>query len=769
MAALLKDAAPTARPSGWLDQLELLLTRELAPTREKFRTAFRLTTIATIGAALVVICHVNSELGTYIVWLLVGAGPMLSVRKAGVILFVEGLVLTASVVLARAFAETPWLMLPFLFALAAVSTYVGITHKLGAAILLMQVVSLDIFYSVVFAPQAIGWGAAGAFGGTTIAFGVIVLFDNWLWPDPGDPILMKSLGSSIGHEASRLIEASKYYLGDPVSRPRVPPPTSDLPGQLALLDRVVAEGATAHRRAVLVAAITRVARVHLEVDRLIVAAREGVSREIRAMLRPELQAAVDAIAAALEQIADETPTLIRVGADSPPPASRTQARSQMDALSARVVEVRPTFIRRVGTAEVGDFAAFTDCLAALTTLIERLLDEPPAGSAIAATRPATQSTEASNTPLVRYCQKVGLCVVIGYLVGILAHRVDLSTILTTVLITALPTYGASIRKMILRIVGAVLGGLVSLAAIMIVTPNFETLPTYLLATFIVLYVSAYASLTSGRVAYAGKQLGTTFVLVFSGLSPAVDIYSPLWRIWGILLGTFIVTIVFFLLWPAYAGDSLLPRLRKVIRETLDLAPGGSASHAETAIQIANAETIQVLAEILEVADDAGFEGRTSMINQDSVIQAAGNLRRIANRLSSIAIANVMTTTRPQLDEAAEFARAAVLAAIRVRLQSWLDFFDGDQSLSFAAAQSLAASHSREAIARPLEDYSARLEAGGFARIESWTLEARRVLLAELQSLRRLDFLMSELDRQLAQIPGAASPPPTSMIRAGRVA
>src|SRR5713226_8681581 len=136
MAALLKDAAPTARPSGWLDQLELLLTRELAPTREKFRTAFRLTTIATIGAALVVICHVNSELGTYIVWLLVGAGPMLSVRKASGFLVAEGVVLAFSVVMARAFAETPWFMLPLVFAFMALSTFIGVTRELGTGMLL---------------------------------------------------------------------------------------------------------------------------------------------------------------------------------------------------------------------------------------------------------------------------------------------------------------------------------------------------------------------------------------------------------------------------------------------------------------------------------------------------------------------------------------------------------------------------------------------------------------------------------------------------------
>src|SRR5258708_13452971 len=107
--------------------------------------------------------------------------------------------------------------------------------------------------------------------------------------------------------------------------------------------------------------------------------------------------------------------------------------------------------------------------------------------------------------------------------------------------------------MILRIVGAIIGGAVSLLAIIIVSPNFETLPAYLLAVFIVFYVSAYSSLASGRVAYAGKQLGTTFALVFAGLSPALDVYEPPWRVWAILLGTLPAPLFPFLLWPEYAG------------------------------------------------------------------------------------------------------------------------------------------------------------------------------------------------------------------------
>ncbi len=84
-----------------------------------------MTTIATLGAGLIVSCHVNNQLGTYIVWLLVGAGPMMSLRKAVAFLIAEAFALAASVLMAGILVETPWLMLPFLFALIALSTYVG--------------------------------------------------------------------------------------------------------------------------------------------------------------------------------------------------------------------------------------------------------------------------------------------------------------------------------------------------------------------------------------------------------------------------------------------------------------------------------------------------------------------------------------------------------------------------------------------------------------------------------------------------------------------
>jgi uncharacterized membrane protein YccC len=351
--------------------------------------------------------------------------------------------------------------------------------------------------------------------------------------------------------------------------------------------------------------------------------------------------------------------------------------------------------------------------------------------------------------------------VVGYTIGIVAHRADLSTILTTVLITALPTYGASLRKMILRIIGATLGGAVSLVVIIIVSPNFETLPAYMIAVFVVFYFSAYASLGSGRIAYAGKQIGTTFALVAAGLSPSVEIYEPLWRIWSILLGTLVAGTIDFMIWPEYAGDSLLPRLRTVFGETLALMPGGAAAATEDGIQRANSNTMRLLAEILGVAEDAQVEGRTSLVDHNAIVEAASFLRRIANRLSSMATGRIVAPS-PPLDPVTERARADALAILRGQLESWFELLSGPNAPGGEAVRSIAQVHSAQDMAGPVNQFALRLEEDQFSRLRAWTTDQRRVILAELQSMRRLEYQMTQLNRWLAQIPGKASTPAASI-------
>ncbi len=211
-------------------------------------------------------------------------------------------------------------------------------------------------------------------------------------------------------------------------------------------------------------------------------------------------------------------------------------------------------------------------------------------------------------------------------------------------------------------------------------------------------------------------MGIIFSLVFVGLSPSVDIYEPLWRIWGVLLADFVVAMVFFTLWPEYAGDSLLPRLRKVIANTLALAPGGAASRSEDQILKTNSETMRVLTEFLEIAEDARMEGRTCAVYHNGIIEAAGNLRRISNRLSSIAIARVLTQI-PRLDPVTEFARERVCNTIRGQLGSWLDFFGSAERPPALPphGRSRRSTHADE-LAEPLEEFGGALGRGRFRPI-----------------------------------------------------
>ncbi len=714
----------------------------------------RMATIGTVGAGLMAVCHVRSALGPYVVWLLVGQSAMMSFGTAAVDLAVTAPILAAAVPLAGILAESPCLMLPFVGLLTALSTYVIVRRKLDAFGLLLQVVVLDSFYGVVFAPRDFGWSDAAVFGACAISLGLIALFDNWIWPDPAEAILLESIAGSFRHNRNRFLQVTQFYLHPEGPRqPNEPPATSRMSVQLDYLNRAVTEGITEHRRAILLAAITRMERLHIQVDRLAITVREDTPRIVRTMLQPEIENVCGAIAAALEELARETTVTIRTGPDLPASPAAASVRQAIDSVDARVAEVRPLYINRASAREMINFGAFSETLTAMARLIERPLDEPPPGATLArASKPAPERQADAAT--VRFSWKVGLCIVIGYFIGLLTQRADLSTILTTVIISAQPTYGASLRKMILRNIGSLLGGAVSLLAIIIATPNFDTLPSYMIVTFIALLISGYASLSSGRVAYAGKQVGTVFMLVFAGLSPSRDVYSPLWRTWGILLGTLVVMIVFFLLWPEYAGDSLLPRLRKVLADALALMPGGSAAAGEAAIDRTDSEITQVLSQILQVADDARLEGRQSLIDHEAVVQSAGTIRRIAHRLATFAKWRLLDLM-PRLDDITEAAHDATVLAMQRRLEAWLVFYQSSQCLSSQAAKALAARHSRDQIAAPLAEFSGRIAADGYAMLSSWTIEQRRQILSELQSLNRLEFLLYELDIHLSSVPGAS--------------
>lgn len=271
-----------------LRSLGALLAEELAPNSRRLKTTMRMAVIGTVGAALVAACHVQNQLGTYLIWILIGPVAMMSARRAFIAVLILAPIVAASVQASGMLVQAPWLTLGALFLSAAITVYLNAQLQLGALALIIQVVIFNVFYSVIYSPEQFGWQASSLYAGCVLAFGLVVLFDNWLWPDPAEKILPEAIAASVARNRARFIEAANYYLDDQVAkRPPEPPFTSGMTDQLALLERARAEGVSAYRGAVMLAAISREERLHIQIDQLAIAARAPVPRKNRMIFRPD--------------------------------------------------------------------------------------------------------------------------------------------------------------------------------------------------------------------------------------------------------------------------------------------------------------------------------------------------------------------------------------------------------------------------------------------------------------------------------------------------
>ncbi len=98
----------------------------------------------------------------------------------------------------------------------------------------------------------------------------------------------------------RLALVGRAYL-DPTGTSPLPPPTliGPLSAHLALLARADREDLSPRHHALLLGAVSTTERRRVEIERMLGIAREVVPREIRHWVKPEMQAALDAIDASL--------------------------------------------------------------------------------------------------------------------------------------------------------------------------------------------------------------------------------------------------------------------------------------------------------------------------------------------------------------------------------------------------------------------------------------------------------------------------------------
>src|SRR5262249_4916433 len=276
-------------------------------------------------------------------------------------------------------------------------------------------------------------------------------------------------------------------------------------------------------------------------------------------LRPEIEAVLQAIAAVLQQYAHQAATGLKAVDDPAYEVRFKEIGASLDALQTRE-DLILNQLRSADAAAVANVGAFTQ---SLRRIGERVLNHPIGyvyGLAVSKDRKSGGTgSGALDRPPVHYSATLVLPATLGYVVGVTSHRSELSVIVWTVVMAGLPTYGGTLRRMILRVAGGVIGGLLALAIMMVVSPNFLSVGSYLAAFFVVLFICAYVGLSSGRLAYAGQQGGLAFVVAYAALSPSANFYEPLWRGWGLVLGRLLLTLVFLLIAPEYAAKAIAPR------------------------------------------------------------------------------------------------------------------------------------------------------------------------------------------------------------------
>jgi multidrug resistance protein MdtO len=170
---------------------------------------------------------------------------------------------------------------------------------------------------------------------------------------------------------------------------------------------------------------------------------------------------------------------------------------------------------------------------------------------------------------LRGCLAAGLC----YIIYNALFWPGISTAITTCLLTALTTIGASHQKQFLRFMGAIIGGLViGIGAQVFILPNIDSIGGFTVLFIAVAVLSAWIATSSPRLSYLGVQVVAAYCLINlqefkfqTSLAVARD------RVVGILLGLFMMWLAFDFLWSAPAGVAMKSAFVSVLRLLAQLA------------------------------------------------------------------------------------------------------------------------------------------------------------------------------------------------------
>jgi multidrug resistance protein MdtO len=167
---------------------------------------------------------------------------------------------------------------------------------------------------------------------------------------------------------------------------------------------------------------------------------------------------------------------------------------------------------------------------------------------------------------IAFALKLSLCATLCYIIYQAVAWPGISTAVTTVLITGLSTSGATKQRLIFRLVGSFIGGLIlALGATVFLFPYMDSITSLVVLTAGVALLSAWVA--GGRFfSYVGLQIAFSYYLVvFTGFSAPTELAPARDRLIGILLALVVMAFVFDQIWPVRTVTAMRASLATILQ------------------------------------------------------------------------------------------------------------------------------------------------------------------------------------------------------------
>lgn len=197
---------------------------------------------------------------------------------------------------------------------------------------------------------------------------------------------------------------------------------------------------------------------------------------------------------------------------------------------------------------------------------------PAAPTPVKAERSRFFAKDAFTDPVhVRFALRTTAAALFCYALYTVLDWPGIHTCFLTCYIVSLGTTAESVEKLLLRLLGCLIGSAAGLAAILFLMPSLSSISGLMLVVFLGAAGSAYVAAGSPRISYAGFQVAFAFFLcILQGSGPAFDMSVARDRVIGILIGNLVAYVFLTRLWPVTIGARVDPAIAGNLRRLAQL-------------------------------------------------------------------------------------------------------------------------------------------------------------------------------------------------------